>query len=62
MTDSAVLSPCLNICKLNASQTLCIGCFRTRDEIGEWARADKDRQQQILTNADTRKKQAAAYS
>lgn len=30
-----VSSPCVKICELD-SRGLCIGCFRTRDEIARW--------------------------
>ena len=30
-------SPCIRICTLDASGELCLGCFRTLDEIGGWA-------------------------
>ena len=33
-------SPCISICHMNATTTLCEGCFRTRDEIAAWSSAD----------------------
>lgn len=30
-----VLSPCIGICQLD-DRGLCVGCFRTGDEIGRW--------------------------
>lgn len=30
-----VLSPCIGICQLD-DNGLCVGCFRTGDEIGRW--------------------------
>ena len=32
---AAVVSPCVNICKME--EGLCVGCFRTIDEIARWA-------------------------
>ncbi|MDB5742616.1 MAG: YbaK/prolyl-tRNA synthetase associated region [Polaromonas sp.] len=37
-----VASPCISICRLNATSGLCEGCFRTRDEIAGWSRAGND--------------------
>ena len=34
-----VVSPCINVCKMDADSGLCSGCFRTIDEIAAWARA-----------------------
>jgi len=28
-------SPCVRVCKLN-KEDICIGCKRTREEIGQW--------------------------
>lgn len=35
----AVPSPCISICRMNATTGLCEGCFRTRDEIAGWSGA-----------------------
>ena len=54
----SVESPCINVCKIDESKTLCIGCFRTLDEIGEWRLASESRQQQILNNSNDRRNAA----
>lgn len=51
----AVESPCVKICELDKTKSLCIGCFRTVEEIGEWRLADVQRQQEILKNAAERR-------
>jgi predicted Fe-S protein YdhL (DUF1289 family) len=33
-----VLSPCISVCRMDASGELCIGCLRTLDEIAAWGR------------------------
>ena len=53
MTDAAVPSPCVNVCRLDA-QGLCIGCRRTLDEIAEWSRAGDARRREILRDAIAR--------
>ncbi|MDZ7927517.1 MAG: DUF1289 domain-containing protein [Agrobacterium sp.] len=30
-------TPCINICSLDLTNSLCIGCGRTLNEIGGWA-------------------------
>jgi prolyl-tRNA editing enzyme YbaK/EbsC (Cys-tRNA(Pro) deacylase)/predicted Fe-S protein YdhL (DUF1289 family) len=32
-------SPCISVCRMSARSGLCLGCFRTRDEIGGWSSA-----------------------
>ena len=39
-TAADVPSPCISICRMSATTGLCEGCFRTRDEIAAWSRAD----------------------
>ena len=37
-TGQRVPSPCLSVCRMDADNTLCQGCFRTIDEIVAWGR------------------------
>jgi prolyl-tRNA editing enzyme YbaK/EbsC (Cys-tRNA(Pro) deacylase)/predicted Fe-S protein YdhL (DUF1289 family) len=32
-------SPCISVCRMSSSTDMCMGCFRTRDEIAGWSRA-----------------------
>jgi uncharacterized protein len=41
-------SPCINICKMDAEKSLCLGCFRTIDEITVWSRTDDANRARIL--------------
>jgi predicted Fe-S protein YdhL (DUF1289 family) len=36
----AVPSPCISVCRMDAETGLCLGCFRTIDEIMVWGRQD----------------------
>ena len=38
--EREVGSPCNSICVFDPGLGYCIGCFRTLDEIGEWANLD----------------------
>ena len=31
-----IVTPCVKICVIDPQTDLCIGCARTRDEIGDW--------------------------
>ena len=50
----SVASPCVNICTMDAERAICVGCFRTLDEIAQWSRADDDRKLAILAAVDRR--------
>ena len=42
----AVPSPCISVCRMDPKTALCEGCYRTMDEICEWAQAsDADKRQ-----------------
>jgi predicted Fe-S protein YdhL (DUF1289 family) len=58
MTEAAVPSPCVDICRLDA-QGLCVGCRRTIDEIAEWPRASEARRREILRELELRPAAAA---
>lgn len=34
-----LISPCSSICRIAEGLGLCVGCFRTRDEIARWSSA-----------------------
>jgi uncharacterized protein len=36
MSEKPVASPCNKVCILDPASGLCIGCFRTIDEIAAW--------------------------
>ncbi|MDR5818096.1 MULTISPECIES: DUF1289 domain-containing protein [unclassified Caballeronia] len=42
MTQEPVGSPCTNVCKLDADTGLCLGCFRSRQEIKTFRSLDDD--------------------
>ncbi|MDE2440886.1 MAG: DUF1289 domain-containing protein [Betaproteobacteria bacterium] len=50
-----VSSPCINVCKMDARSGLCIGCFRTLDEITAWSRSDDITRNEILATVAQRR-------
>lgn len=48
-----VLSPCVSICALDEND-VCIGCFRSAREIGDWGRVDNEEKRRILRNVARR--------
>jgi uncharacterized protein len=47
MIEAPVVSPCVDICRLDP-QGLCVGCRRSIEEITEWSRASEARRREIL--------------
>ena len=35
---ACVPSPCVGVCRMDAADRWCVGCLRSRDEIGDWGR------------------------
>lgn len=48
MRLSEVASPCVNVCRMDDAGALCVGCFRTIDEIAGWSRGSDDERRAIL--------------
>lgn len=44
---STLPSPCVNICRLDASGQWCLGCLRTLEELRQWGSADAATQRRI---------------
>ena len=58
MSEAAdIASPCVNICRMDEASGACRGCFRTLDEIAEWAEADAHRRIAILAAVDKRRRE-----
>lgn len=54
MNDSKpVASPCIAVCSLN-DDSLCIGCWRTVDEIAEWRDLDDAARRAVLQRCGER--------
>ena len=53
-TDEVAQSPCVWNCCLN-DDDICLGCFRSIDEIMQWSAADNRERHVTLQNARQRK-------
>ena len=56
MSDATqpVKSPCIEVCSLN-HEDVCIGCYRTANEIIEWFSVLDERKREILAAIDQRR-------
>ncbi|MGR3724177.1 DUF1289 domain-containing protein [Abyssibius alkaniclasticus] len=43
-----VESPCVKICVVHPAARICIGCFRTPDEIARWSRLSAEARREII--------------
>jgi predicted Fe-S protein YdhL (DUF1289 family) len=49
-------SPCVKICVIHPASGLCIGCFRTTDEIAGWSRMQPDARKTLVAELPKREK------
>ena len=50
-----VPSPCISVCELDPDGRICVGCFRTLDEIAAWGSLDATAKRRILAELPARK-------
>ena len=49
-------SPCINVCVLHPEAKLCLGCFRSADEITQWSRITPEVRREIMAELPEREK------
>lgn len=59
MTDeiwkrAEIESPCVKICVIHPETRICVGCYRTIDEIGTWSRKTPDERRTIMAELPAR--------
>ena len=55
-----IVSPCLNVCKVE--NDMCIGCFRTLDEISSWIKLSDEKRTKIMKSLKKRGSQIATQN
>jgi hypothetical protein len=53
--NSPVISPCIGVCKMDYERDVCLGCWRSLDEIALWGLASVDEQRAILREVAKRR-------
>lgn len=54
-TEQYIPSPCVSICALN-EEGLCMGCYRTADEIRQWSKLSNNEKKDVLKMTHEREK------
>lgn len=49
-----VESPCVNICRMDADNRYCIGCWRTLDEIQRWTTMSDEERAAVMAQLESR--------
>lgn len=59
MSEQAVVkSPCISVCALDADE-VCVGCYRTGQEITQWTSLDNLGKREVLRHAAERARKAS---
>ena len=59
MTDEAwkrdeVDSPCVKLCIVHPEERICVGCYRSIDEIASWSRLTPDQRRAVIADLPAR--------
>lgn len=58
-TRAEIESPCQKICVIHRMSGLCIGCFRTGDEIAGWSAMSAEQRQTLMAELPARESSIA---
>jgi hypothetical protein len=48
MNSPPVKTPCVKVCFVDPTMQVCVGCFRTMEELGRWTRYSDDEREAIM--------------
>jgi predicted Fe-S protein YdhL (DUF1289 family) len=54
-TRNEVQSPCIKICVVHPEERLCVGCYRSIEEIARWSQMSRAERQAVLDDLPARK-------
>lgn len=57
--DRTIPSPCISVCLLDPTNTFCIGCYRSTDEIRDWCIMNAEEKIIVLKEIENRKKESS---
>ncbi len=49
-----IQSPCIKLCVVHPEERICVGCYRSIDEIGAWSRMTPEARAAIMAELPTR--------
>ena len=56
---TTVASPCNSICTIDAATRLCIGCYRSLDEIASWMQLSDEQKREVIRALPARREREA---
>ncbi|WP_417468929.1 DUF1289 domain-containing protein [Maricaulis sp.] len=59
MAETPIKTPCVKVCFVDPAAGLCVGCFRTLEELGRWTKYSDAERETLLATLPQRE---AAYA
>jgi predicted Fe-S protein YdhL (DUF1289 family) len=56
-----MLSPCIDVCTIDGATRLCVGCYRTLDEIAAWPRFSQEERAAVMASLAQRRETVRAF-
>lgn len=53
----SIVTPCVKVCIVDGASSLCLGCYRTLEEIGGWSALTDDQRAEIMADLPARRSQ-----
>lgn len=50
-----IVTPCIKVCVVDGESSLCLGCFRTLEEIATWSRLTPERRETVMAELPSRR-------
>lgn len=47
-------SPCVRVCVVHPDARICVGCYRSIDEIGAWSSMSPEKRQEVMADLPNR--------
>ncbi|MFN7223185.1 MAG: DUF1289 domain-containing protein [Paracoccaceae bacterium] len=47
-------SPCIKLCVVHPEERICVGCYRSIDEIGQWSRMSPEARRAVMDELPAR--------
>lgn len=60
MSELPVKTPCVKVCFVDPKAGVCVGCFRTLDELGRWSKLSADERDAVMADLPSRRDAYAA--
>lgn len=60
MSPAPIKTPCVKVCFVDPADGICVGCFRTMDELGLWTKYSDAEREAIMADLPQREASYAA--